>query len=228
MNTVLAAMLAAIAISSAPAAAQENAARAGEPNTVAARAELFRLINQVRTMKFSEQPGGAGAEKQKSAGKHDSFLAEPNSTQTAADEAEAVSAAVPIKTEAQAKPVKEVAPLVQDPNTVANPFELAESLYRIGRFKEAAACYRVALARAAADKKHKVTESDQAWMLFQVGNCFVKTTPAEAIKAYRQLITDYPSSEWTPIAIGREQVMQWYVANQITPKAEKPTVEKQQ
>jgi tetratricopeptide (TPR) repeat protein len=229
MRNLLAAMIVATAILAAPVAAQEKAAGAGEPNTVAARAELYRLINQVRTMKFADQAAGA-TEKQKPAGKRDSFLGEPNSAQMPAGEAEAKAeaASATVKTEPQAKPAKEAAPLVQDPNMVTNPFELAESLYRVGRFKEAAACYRAALARSGVDKRHKVSESDQAWMLFQVGNCFVKTNPTEAIKAYRQLITDFPSSEWTPIAVGREQIVQWYADSRITPKAEKPTVEKQQ
>jgi tetratricopeptide (TPR) repeat protein len=210
----LAATVIVAAIICVPLRADEKAG--GEPNS-AARAELYKLINQVRTMKFSEQPGASVTEKSKAAAKHET-AAEPNTAPAApAKAAEKV----------EAKAVKEAAPLVQDPNTVTNPFELGESLYKLGRFKEAAACYRVALARAA-DKKQKVSESDQAWMLFQAGNCYMRTNPAEAVKAYRQLITDFPSSEWTPIAVGREQVLQWYTANHMTPKAEKQPVEKQQ
>jgi tetratricopeptide (TPR) repeat protein len=212
-------MFAAVAAAATVALAEETVPQSREPNTAAARAELYRLINQVRTMKFADQPG----EKQ-AGGKHEA-AAEPNSTKPAAQN-EAKPA--PVKTEAQAQPAKEATPIVQDPNAMTNPFELAESLYRVGRYKEAAACYRVALARAEADKKHKTSESDLSWMQFQVGNCFVKTDPAEAAKAYRKLITDYPSSEWTPIAIGREQIIQWYSTTQTAAKTERAPVEKQQ
>jgi tetratricopeptide (TPR) repeat protein len=230
MKRAFAAAIVALATLCLPAAAEQSAAGYNEPNTVAARAELYRLIKEIRTVKFADKTGASSAEKPQAQKPLDPYLSEPNKAPrkaTVAD-ANAVAGGQAAKAATQVVIVKEVAPLVQDPNTVTSPFELAENLYKVGRFKEAAACYRVALSRADADKRHKLTENDQAWMLFQIGNCFVRTDPAEAIKSYRQLITDHPSSEWTPIAISREQLMQWYAANKITPKVEKPTVEKPQ
>jgi tetratricopeptide (TPR) repeat protein len=211
-------------VSCSAAMAAEKSGNSNDPNVVAARAELYRLIHEVRGVKFGEQAGTKTADKPQGA-KSDAAEAARVQSKAAADANSAAKTAE--KSAQQAARPPEQAPIVQDPNSIASPFEMAESLYRVGRYKEAAACYRVSLARAT-DKKHAMTEADQAWVLFQVGNCFAKTDPAEALKVYRQLITDFPASEWTPIAVSREQLVQWYLTNKITPKAEKTTVGKQQ
>jgi TolA-binding protein len=199
-----------------------------EPSTVLARAELYRLIHEVRSIRFSDPAEATASEKSLTQKQNAAGTTDPNkqTTQTHAEKATTVTKPAADKAVLRAKPVKEEAPLVQDPNAVPNPFEVAEMLYKVGRYKEAAACYRAALKKTPVDKKHDSTDADRAWMLFQIGNCLAKENHSEAINAYRQLISDYPMSEWTPIAVSREQLIQWYIASGIAPTTEKHTLEK--
>jgi tetratricopeptide (TPR) repeat protein len=209
-------------------AAERSTEVPAEPNAALARAELYRLIHEVRSIRFSEQAETIGSEKGPIQKQDAAGTTDPNkqTNQTHAEKAATVTKPAADKVTLQAKQVKEEVPLVQDPNAVSNPLEVAEMLYKVGRYKEAAACYRAALKKTPVDKKHDSADADRAWILFQTGNSLAKENHSEAINAYRQLISDYPMSEWTPIAISREQLLQWYIASGIAPTTEKRTLEK--
>jgi TolA-binding protein len=98
--------------------------------------------------------------------------------------------------------------LSQHPDQVSNPFQLAEILFLSGHLKEAATFYQEALNRTGKDSNSPA--EDRAWILFQIGNCLQNDDPPTAIKAYRQLITEYPSAPWTEIAKTLEKLIDWY------------------
>ncbi len=218
-TSTLAAIMAALMLPAAGlAAGEESAAKTArasidvpvEPNTTLARAELNRLINELQSISFRDpaNPAAKGPVAKTTASREGWQAAATADANSAATK----PAAQP---EPAVKPKPEVPAIAGDPNTLANPFEMAEALYKVGRYKESAACYGVALARASSAEKSTVPEADRAWMLFQRGNCHARLDAHEAIKIYKQMMTEYPASEWTPIAIGREQLLQWYIASDI-------------
>ncbi|MHC4395235.1 MAG: tetratricopeptide repeat protein [Planctomycetota bacterium] len=93
--------------------------------------------------------------------------------------------------------------LLQHPEQLNNPFELAEVLFYSGHLKNAVACYRQALSRSNSDE-------NRPWILFQIANCLQSDDPTTAAKRYRQLITEHPGSAWTNLANAREQLILWY------------------
>jgi tetratricopeptide (TPR) repeat protein len=101
-----------------------------------------------------------------------------------------------------------VSELSQHPEQLSSPFELAEILFRSGNLKEAAVFYQQALNKI--NPKDAASASNRAWILFQIGNCLRNDEPQNAMKTYRQLITEYPGSPWTEIAKARDKLIDWY------------------
>lgn len=101
--------------------------------------------------------------------------------------------------------------LLQHPEQLENPFELAEVLFRSRRLKEAAKCYREALSRSDPDEAD--SPPNRAWILFQTGNCLRSDNPAAAMETYRQLITEYPDSPWVDLAKARSKLTNWHQQN---------------
>jgi hypothetical protein len=99
--------------------------------------------------------------------------------------------------------------LSQQPQQIKYPFELAEILFRSGRIKEAAKCYREALTRKTADSND--LSKNKEWMLFQLGNCLQKDAPSEAIQMFKQLIVEYPNSPWADSAKAKCKLIDWYM-----------------
>lgn len=98
--------------------------------------------------------------------------------------------------------------LLQDPNSLRNPFELAEILFLSGNLTEAAMFYQVALSHRDSDKDG--TSTNRAWILFQMGNCLRSDDPTKAEKMYTQLITECPDSPWTDLAKVQATLLGWY------------------
>lgn len=221
-KTAIFIILAAAAIPTALAAAQEETGiktkiavtdAPVEPNTAIARAELYRLIDELKSIRFrdpaSPTPRSSAADKTLKP------VAKPQ--QPVPSDVNSVVKQSTLTSEKIITPVPELPPIVRDPNTVTNPFELAEALYKVGRYREAAACYRVVLSRIGTERQSGVMVTDRAWVQFQIANCCVRFDIREAIKAYKQLITDHPSSEWTPIAMSREELLRWYIDSGLVP-----------
>jgi tetratricopeptide (TPR) repeat protein len=102
--------------------------------------------------------------------------------------------------------------LLQHPDQISNPLELAEYLFYSGHLKEASVFYQEALDRSNPDKADEKAESalDRAWILFQIGNCLRNDEPSKAINTYRKLITEYPNSPWTNLVKARVKLIDWY------------------
>ena len=100
--------------------------------------------------------------------------------------------------------------LSQHPDKVENPLQLAEILFLDGHLKEAAIFYQEALNRISKDSSNLSCADDRAWILFQIGNCLRNDDVPAAMKAYRQLITEYPSAPWTEITKTLEKLIDWY------------------
>ena len=98
--------------------------------------------------------------------------------------------------------------LLQQPQALNNPAELAEVLFLSGRLKEAAVLYQQALNQTSPDKPEQA--QNRAWFLFQIGNCLRYDDPNSAIKIFRQLITEYPDSPWTDPAKALDKLINWF------------------
>jgi len=98
--------------------------------------------------------------------------------------------------------------LLQDPNQVDNPLDMAELLFLSGRPAKAAIFYERALARLTSGEPSQ--DEDRAWILFQLGNCLRETDMAKAKASYMKLISQYPGSPWTELAKAHGRLITWY------------------
>jgi tetratricopeptide (TPR) repeat protein len=87
---------------------------------------------------------------------------------------------------------------LKDPNHIANPLQLAEILFKIGKLGPAAVCYKQALTSIAPDDPASANE--RAWILFQIGNCLKFDDPNAAKDSFAQLLRTYPDSPWSDAA----------------------------
>lgn len=99
--------------------------------------------------------------------------------------------------------------LLQKPEQIKNPLELADILFHSGQLKQAGVCYRLALKRIPADNND--LRNNKAWILFQIGNCLKKDDPAIALQMYKQLIVEHPDSLWTDAAKVKCNLVEWYL-----------------
>jgi tetratricopeptide (TPR) repeat protein len=95
----------------------------------------------------------------------------------------------------------------KNPSAVQDSLELAELLYIKGYLKEAAVFYQETLDRQKPDKQP--SPGQKPWILYQLGNCLRQSDPASASKAYKQLITDFPDSQWTASAKVQGKIIDW-------------------
>ena len=102
--------------------------------------------------------------------------------------------------------------LLQNPDQLANPLELAEILFDDGCLEEARVCYQAALNRrhdGAADPFE-----DRAWILLQLGNCLKDKDPQAAMETYKALVAEFPHSPWAQLAKAKSDVISWYLKDQ--------------
>ena len=95
---------------------------------------------------------------------------------------------------------------LKDPNSIGNPFELAEILFKSGKQVQAGICYKQALKVLPADDPNFATE--RAWILFQIGNCFKDEDPNTARESYTELIRTHSNSPWAEIAKARYGIIE--------------------
>ena len=92
------------------------------------------------------------------------------------------------------------------PKEVADPSELADSLFCDGQLAGAAPFYEMAIAEA--------PEAEQeAWLLFQKANCQRETDALAAAEAFGELIAKHPDSIWCPMAKVQKNLIEWRAAN---------------
>jgi len=169
--------------------------------------ELKRLIQQVRSIEFNPQKSPKPAIVVEPAP-----TTEPNKTSLNVEsqkenKRKTAEAKLPYEPIAD-QTLQKLKNLSQHPDKVNNPFQLAEILFLGGCPKEAAIFYQEALNRIGKDSGSPA--EDRAWILFQIGNCLRNDDPPTAMKAYMQLITEYPSAPWTEIAKTMEKLIDWY------------------
>ena len=189
----------------------ESRISAPDPNADSeTRAALDRLIQQIRAVRFAPKDRTPTF----SAPPASKPVAEPNEMQPAptpmpARIAEPASTAV-TKTDATfpSDVEKRLQELVQDPNHVSEPLELAELLFLSNHRVEAAVFYRRALDLA--DAKGTATPEDRAWILFQLANCLRETDMTRAADTYTTLVAEYPDSSWSELAKAHGRLINWY------------------
>lgn len=98
--------------------------------------------------------------------------------------------------------------LAKDPNGVAEPLALAQTLYDAGHAKEAVAFYEIALSRPTSLGR-TLTKDDKAWILLQLASCHRDDINA-ALTALNKLLDDYPKSTWAPCAAAKRDILRWY------------------
>jgi hypothetical protein len=98
--------------------------------------------------------------------------------------------------------------LVQDPNQVRNPLEMADLLFLNNRTTEAAIFYAKALALTTPNDP--ATSDDRAWILFQWATCVRQTDTTKARDLYSKLVVEFPNSPWTELAKANGRLVMWY------------------
>ncbi len=178
--------------------------------------ELQNLIEQIGSIDFKLSPRGPKpiitVEPQPSI--------QPQSVQT--QPSSGIETKVPQKPQRPQKEIKPQLPyqpvseqtlkmldsLIQQPEQLDNPFELAEILYLSGHLKKAAVFYQEALNRQTAETENSV--QNRPWILFQIGNCLRNHDASTATKMYGKLLAEFPDSDWADLARTENQLINWY------------------
>jgi hypothetical protein len=157
---------------------------------------LEKILAQFNNLKIpsSRNPQKAAAQ---------AVLPEPNIVESQPQE----SNTVPLG-QIDLKTLEELTAAAKDPNAIAEPLALAQTLYRAGHFKEAAIFYEIAEGRTTAMGRI-LTSDDKAWILLQLAACY-QDTPQIAIGVLDKLIAAYPKSLWTSAAVTKRDILQWY------------------
>lgn len=108
----------------------------------------------------------------------------------------------------KAETIRKLETLRQDGGRIENPAAVARTLFLSGNLEEAAAFYQLALERVGAGQA-ELDDKDKAWMLFQTGNC-LRGDREVAKKVYQQLMSQYPNSQWCPVADAYVKLIDWY------------------
>ncbi|MBN1359550.1 MAG: tetratricopeptide repeat protein [Sedimentisphaerales bacterium] len=181
---------------------------------VEARDDLKSLIQKVRSLKFESNevtPSfSVPAEK--------ALHIQPGQAHSISEDQAAMPAPpIPSPMTSQAEPAGAARPvtretldgLLQDPEHVRDPLEVAELLFLSGHPTEAVPFYEKALTRTV--RKDATTSADRAWIQFQLGNCLRETDMVRAREAYQKLITEHPESPWTELARAHGRLITWYL-----------------
>jgi tetratricopeptide (TPR) repeat protein len=184
---------------------------APDPNEDAeTRLALARLIKQIRSVQFEPREQRSVFSMPPEPEEPDL----PNTVESTRDGAwedtmEPAAASPPApETALPAETAKLLSRLVQNPDRVQDPLELAELLFLSDRWGEAAVFYRKALELL--DMEAATAHEDRAWILFQLGNSLRETNMTEAKDAYTKLIAEYPDSPWTELAKAHGRLITWY------------------
>jgi tetratricopeptide (TPR) repeat protein len=190
----------------------ETTIAVADENDVQNTANLQQAIENIKSLKFEQSQSAQQAQ--------------PEQTETVQQ-----SAAAPESEEIQDVPAELAAPAVIDNNNIAQndgnstadalagienrinevetPYEMAEILFHAGRLNQAAAYYKQALKSGS----YETRPQDKAWIIFQLGNCLKESNPAEAVKFYARLLSEYPDSTWTKMAVKYNELLNLQMKN---------------
>ena len=182
---------------------------ANDQNDTKSKEQLKQIIEQIRSVEFKSQEEISGP----IVAPDKTPVIEPNETVSG----------IPVQKQEEKQQIKPKLPyepitdqtmqmlrgLAQHPEKLANPLELGEILFVSGNLKEASIFYSEALNRK--DPNDIGSSWDRAWILFQIGNCLRNDDMPEAVKMYRQLLTEYPNSPWADLAQAQSMLIDWYL-----------------
>jgi hypothetical protein len=97
--------------------------------------------------------------------------------------------------------------ICEHPESIQNPFALAEILFKCCQNDMAAVYY------IAAEDQKNISQDDKAWAMFQAANCLAQNKPENALKKYETLLQKYPQSPWTQIANSKISLLKWKIEN---------------
>lgn len=103
----------------------------------------------------------------------------------------------------------QLAQVAQAPEHVSNPLEVAELLFLSGYPTEAIPFYESALAKTS--RTDETTNSDRAWILFQLANCLRDTDMTRARDTYQKLVAEHSDSPWAELARVQGRLITWYL-----------------
>jgi hypothetical protein len=194
----------------------ENRMAAPDPNEdVEDRAALNDLIRRIRSVRFEDEtsePAFTAPTEPTTPTQVASITGPAQKPQVAraAPMPTPTSSSNPTEPPASLTPetLEKLSTALKDPNEVHDPLEMAELLFLSGRQIEATVFYEKALART--QPNDPATESDRAWILFQLGNCLRQTDMARARDMYMKLVSEYPGSPWTELAKAHGRLITWY------------------
>ncbi len=96
------------------------------------------------------------------------------------------------------KKVQKIENVVKNEEEIVHPFEIAETLYKLGEYKIALEIYNLI-------DRNKIKNKKKIWILYQIANCYRKQELYEdAVKVYRELRDGYEGTYWSKQA-------QWYI-----------------
>jgi len=184
---------------------------APDPNEdIETRRALAQLIRQIRSVQFDPTEPSPAFDVPTESYEPDEFDAPeplPEEPWKIATEAARISAPT-AETTLPAHTAEALKRLVQNPDHIQEPLELAELLFLSARRTEAAVLYQKALDRV--DMNAATAHEDRAWILFQLGNCLRETDMIRARDMYVKLIAEYPESPWTELAKAHGRLITWY------------------
>jgi len=191
----------------------ESRMAAPDPNEDAeTRAALDDLIRRIRTVRFEDsslEPVFSAPTEPAVPTNPTPVVSATPTPQTPPAEPVAVPSKLSEPPNALApKTMKKLEDVLQDPNQIGDPLEMAELLFLSGHRPEAAVFYERALARIAPHDSSK--QDDRAWILFQLANCLRETDMARAKDLYMKLVSEHPGSAWTELAKAHGRLITWY------------------
>jgi len=169
--------------------------------------DIRRLVEQIRSVRFRPQYNHEGSPTIAPA---QLFQTNPQSTALQQpSQSRPAALSVPAPHQIITDDIMQIIQrLMQHPEEVHNPFEMAEVLFICGRYKEAAVFYRHTLSTI--DPNNPQSAEDRAWLLFQIGNCLRDADPTAARDSYIKLIAQYPYSPWAEAAKIWGRLISWY------------------
>ncbi len=190
----------------------QNRMTAPDPNEDAeSRAALNSLIRQVRSVRFEEDDTGPtfSVAAEPATGADPMPVPWPQQTPQPAPSEPMRTPTAPSEPDPNLAPdtFRKLEGVLNDPNQIQDPLEMAELLFLSGRQTEAAVFYEKALARTVPNDS---AEGDRAWILFQLGNCLRQTDMTRARDMYMKLVSEYPASPWTELAKAHGRLITWY------------------
>jgi tetratricopeptide (TPR) repeat protein len=172
---------------------------------------LKRMIEQVQSIRFeSEEQAVNGASPRKTVSsaepEQSSPTAQPPQPDSQIEMVDQIETKRPYE-QVTTKTLKILKDLLQQPDKLRDPLELAEILYASGNPRDAAPFYQEALTRA--DANDVGASQNRAWILFQMGNCLRNDDPAAAAQVYRQLLVEQPQSVWADPVKAQIELIAW-------------------